>query len=84
MTYSLKEKADLDLELIKEINPTLLGKFNMYNLLAAIGVGKILNINLNVIKERAREIKGAPGRIEPGLAGQELKVVVYKPDTGGA
>lgn len=84
MTYSLKEKADLDLELIKEINPSLLGKFNMYNLLAAIGVGKILNINLDTIKERAREIKGAPGRFEPVLVGQEFKVVVDYAHTGDA
>ena len=84
MTYSLKEKADLDFELIKEINPSLLGKFNMYNLLAAIGVGKILNINLDTIKERAREIKGAPGRFEPVLAGQEFKVVVDYAHTGDA
>ncbi|MGL5458274.1 MAG: Mur ligase family protein, partial [Cetobacterium sp.] len=84
MTYSLKEKADLDLELIKDINPSLLGKFNMYNLLAAIGVGKILNINLDTIKERAREIKGAPGRFEPVLAGQEFKVVVDYAHTGDA
>lgn len=84
MTYSLKEKADLDLELIKKINPSLLGKFNMYNLLAAIGVGKLLNINLDIIKERAREIKGAPGRFEPVLAGQEFKVVVDYAHTGDA
>lgn len=84
MTYSLKEKADLDLELIKKINPSLLGKFNMYNLLAAIGVGKLLNINLDIIKERAREIKGAPGRFESVLAGQEFKVVVDYAHTGDA
>lgn len=84
LTYSLKEKADLDLDLIKEIKPSLLGKFNMYNLLAAVGVGKILNIDLNTIIKRARKIKGAPGRFEPVFAGQEFKVVVDYAHTGDA
>lgn len=84
MTYSLKKKADLDSVLIKEINPTLLGKFNMYNLLAAIGVGELLGVDLNSIKNRAREIKGAPGRFEPVFAGQSFKVVVDYAHTGDA
>lgn len=84
MTYSLKEKADLDIDLIEEIKPNLLGKFNMYNLLAAIGVGEILGIDLEVIKKRARDIKGAPGRFEPVLAGQNFKIVVDYAHTGDA
>ncbi|MDX8336991.1 UDP-N-acetylmuramoyl-L-alanyl-D-glutamate--2,6-diaminopimelate ligase [Candidatus Cetobacterium colombiensis] len=84
ITYSLKEKADLDIDLIKEIKPTLLGKFNMYNLLGAIGVGKVLEIDSEKIKERAKKIKGAPGRFEGVNAGQDFKVVVDYAHTGDA
>ena len=41
ITYSLNKDADLDSKTIKEMKPTLLGKFNMYNILVAIGVGQI-------------------------------------------
>ena len=84
MTYSLNEEADLDKSLIDEIKPSLLGKFNMYNLLAAIGVGEILGIDFEVIKNRARQVKGAPGRFEPVFIGQNFKVVVDYAHTGDA
>ncbi|MGL5971942.1 MAG: Mur ligase family protein, partial [Cetobacterium sp.] len=44
-SYSLDVAADLNLEDIKKLKPTLLGKFNMYNVLGAIGVARLLNID---------------------------------------
>ncbi|MGL4628794.1 MAG: Mur ligase family protein, partial [Cetobacterium sp.] len=84
ITYSLNKDADLDSKTIKEMKPTLLGKFNMYNILAAIGVGQILEIDLNLIKERVRNIKGAPGRFEAVSVGQDFRVIVDYAHTGDA
>ncbi|WP_047395573.1 UDP-N-acetylmuramoyl-L-alanyl-D-glutamate--2,6-diaminopimelate ligase [Cetobacterium sp. ZOR0034] len=84
ISYSLNGEADLDNKTIKEMKPTLLGKFNMYNVLAAIGVGKLLGIDSNLIKERVENIKGAPGRFEAVSVGQDFRVVVDYAHTGDA
>lgn len=84
ISYSLNGEADLDNKTIKEMKPTLLGKFNMYNVLAAIGVGKLLGIDSNLIKERVGNIKGAPGRFEAVSVGQDFRVVVDYAHTGDA
>ena len=84
ISYSLNGEADLDNKTIKEMKPTLLGKFNMYNVLAAIGVGKLLGIDFNLIKERVGNIKGAPGRFEAVSVGQDFRVVVDYAHTGDA
>ncbi|MGL4970739.1 MAG: UDP-N-acetylmuramoyl-L-alanyl-D-glutamate--2,6-diaminopimelate ligase [Cetobacterium sp.] len=84
MSYSLNKDADLDLNTIKEMKPTLLGKFNMYNILGAIGVGKLLGIDPSLIKERVGKIKGAPGRFEAVSIGQDFRVIVDYAHTGDA
>ncbi|MGL5000367.1 MAG: UDP-N-acetylmuramoyl-L-alanyl-D-glutamate--2,6-diaminopimelate ligase [Cetobacterium sp.] len=84
ISYSLDGLADLDKTIIKEMKPTLLGKFNMYNLLGAIGVGKILGINEEIIKERVKNIKSAPGRFESVSIGQDFRVIVDYAHTGDA
>ncbi|MCQ8211697.1 UDP-N-acetylmuramoyl-L-alanyl-D-glutamate--2,6-diaminopimelate ligase [Cetobacterium somerae] len=84
ITYSLNETADLDNKLIDEIKPTLLGKFNMYNLLAAIGVGKILGIDIENIKTKAKQVKGAPGRFESVPVEKNFKIIVDYAHTGDA
>ncbi|MGL4989196.1 MAG: UDP-N-acetylmuramoyl-L-alanyl-D-glutamate--2,6-diaminopimelate ligase [Cetobacterium sp.] len=83
-SYSLEISADLDLEDIKKLKPTLLGKFNMYNVLGAIGVARLLNIDEDLIKERVQKIKSAPGRFETVCAGQDFKVIVDYAHTGDA
>ncbi|MGL4909677.1 MAG: UDP-N-acetylmuramoyl-L-alanyl-D-glutamate--2,6-diaminopimelate ligase [Cetobacterium sp.] len=83
-SYSLDVAADLNLEDIKKLKPTLLGKFNMYNVLGAIGVARLLNIDENLIKERVQKIKSAPGRFETVCAGQDFKVIVDYAHTGDA
>ncbi|MGL5918094.1 MAG: UDP-N-acetylmuramoyl-L-alanyl-D-glutamate--2,6-diaminopimelate ligase [Cetobacterium sp.] len=83
-SYSLEVSADLDLEDIKKLKPALLGKFNMYNVLGAIGVARLLNIDENLIKERVQKIKSAPGRFETVCAGQNFKVIVDYAHTGDA
>lgn len=84
ISYSLNKKAQLDKEIIDEVKPKLLGKFNMYNLLGAIGVARLFGITDEEIKERVAKIKGAPGRFEPVYAGQDFKVVVDYAHTGDA
>ncbi|MGL5962707.1 MAG: UDP-N-acetylmuramoyl-L-alanyl-D-glutamate--2,6-diaminopimelate ligase [Cetobacterium sp.] len=83
-SYSLDVAADLNLEDIKKLKPTLLGKFNMYNVLGAIGVARLLNIDEDLIKERVQKIKSAPGRFETVCAGQNFKVIVDYAHTGDA
>nr|WP_307774483.1 UDP-N-acetylmuramoyl-L-alanyl-D-glutamate--2,6-diaminopimelate ligase [uncultured Cetobacterium sp.] len=84
ITYSLKEKADLDKEYLDDLEPNLLGKFNMYNLLLSIGMAKLLGVEESFIKEKVKEIKGAPGRFEPVYAGQDFKVIIDYAHTGDA
>jgi UDP-N-acetylmuramoyl-L-alanyl-D-glutamate--2,6-diaminopimelate ligase len=47
-----------------KINLSLRGKFNIYNALAAIGVGISQGIELEKIKSALEKIKGVPGRLE--------------------
>lgn len=82
--YSLKEKINLGMDLIEKIKPNLLGKFNMYNLLGAIGVARILGKKEEEIESIVRSLKGAPGRFEPVYAGQEFKIIVDYAHTGDA
>ena len=48
----------------KQFNLNLLGKFNVYNALAAIAVGITERISLDEIKMALEKIKGIPGRLE--------------------
>lgn len=84
LSYSLKSKADLDIDILNGYKPTLLGKFNMYNLLAGIGVAKILGIEEKEIAKRVSDLKGAPGRFEPVYAGQKFIAIVDYAHTGDA
>ncbi len=58
-------KADIDYPggQIKVSSP-LMGRHNLYNVLAAIAAGLALNIPPAVIKEGIAELKGVPGRLE--------------------
>lgn len=54
----------------------LLGRFNIYNALAAICVGLSQGIDLEIVKKELEKIKGIPGRMEQIDEGQDFKVFV--------
>lgn len=54
----------------------LLGEFNVYNLVGAITVGRILGLNLEQMKEAAAKINSVPGRMEFIEEGQLFKIIV--------
>lgn len=61
----------------------LLGKFNIYNFLPAIIIGRHEGIELNEIKEIAKKIPGIPGRMEFIKEGQSFQIIVdyaYEPE----
>lgn len=60
----------------QEFNLNLLGKFNVYNALAAICVGLSQNISLEKIRQALRKFKSMPGRMEKIEAGQDFLVFV--------
>lgn len=56
-------------------NIKLLGKFNVYNCLAAIGVALSQEVELETCKRALEEMEGIPGRMEKVIS-QPFKVVV--------
>jgi UDP-N-acetylmuramoyl-L-alanyl-D-glutamate--2,6-diaminopimelate ligase len=72
ITFSIKDVQDIEIEEDETrfaFNATrfttkLAGRFNIYNALAAISVGKAYNINLEICKKALEKAKGIPGRME--------------------
>jgi len=77
LTYGLENAADLNAIHIEHhadcsvfeldgrrfrLNPK--GRFNIYNVLAAIGTAKVLGLNIANIQEAVKNISGVPGRIQ--------------------
>jgi len=58
-----------------QLNLQLLGGFNIYNALAAIGVGLSQEISLETCKSAVEKIEGIPGRMEEVIS-QPFKVFV--------
>lgn len=54
----------------------LLGRFNLMNILGAIGGGIQLGLDIKTILERLKGLKGVPGRFETVDRGQNFMVVV--------
>ena len=54
----------------------LLGRFNLMNILGAIGGGIQLGLDIETILERLKGLKGVPGRFETVDRGQNFMVVV--------
>ncbi|MDA8233503.1 MAG: UDP-N-acetylmuramoyl-L-alanyl-D-glutamate--2,6-diaminopimelate ligase [Clostridia bacterium] len=52
------------------------GMFSVYNALAAIAVGFVEGIDLQIIKEALEGLKGVAGRFEPVDEGQDFAVIV--------
>jgi UDP-N-acetylmuramoyl-L-alanyl-D-glutamate--2,6-diaminopimelate ligase len=67
-----------------QINLPLLGKFNIYNSLAALSVAFSQNINLETAKRALEKFRGVPGRMEKIDQGQDFEVIVdyaHSPDS---
>lgn len=66
-----------------DLRSPLLGRHNLYNLLAAVGVGGALGIPLRVALEALATLRHIPGRLEQVACGQPFEVVVdyaHSPD----
>lgn len=66
------------------VNLPLIGRFNVYNALAAAALGLSQGVELEVIKDALEAFEGVPGRMERVAAGQDFKVVVDFAHTAGA
>ncbi|MCR8660075.1 UDP-N-acetylmuramoyl-L-alanyl-D-glutamate--2,6-diaminopimelate ligase [Paenibacillus endoradicis] len=67
-----------------ELSTKLIGKFNVYNLLAAISAVIPEGLTLNQIKEAIEGVEGVPGRFEAVQQGQPFAVIVdyaHTPDS---
>lgn len=89
LKYGIREKADIrayDIEGSKftvntpigttTVHIQLPGEHNVYNALAAIGVGITQGIALEVIRDGISQLKNVPGRFERIETGQPFSVVV--------
>lgn len=54
----------------------LLGRFNVCNLLAAIGTALALNIDARVVAEAVKTVSAPPGRLQQMIAPDGLRVIV--------
>jgi UDP-N-acetylmuramyl-tripeptide synthetase len=59
-----------------EINTALIGRHNIYNILAAVSFGISQNIGLDLIKQGIESLISVPGRLETIDLGQSFKVFV--------
>ncbi|MBJ6363153.1 UDP-N-acetylmuramoyl-L-alanyl-D-glutamate--2,6-diaminopimelate ligase [Paenibacillus sp. GCM10012307] len=59
-----------------EITMQMVGKFNIYNALAAITAGLIEGIPLGQLKRSLESVSGVPGRVEAVDGGQPFAVIV--------
>lgn len=67
-----------------DIRSHLIGKFNVYNMLAATGAALAKDIPLITIKEALENVLGVHGRFEPVKVGQPFAVIVdyaHTPDS---
>ena len=62
----------------------ILGRYNVYNVLGAIFIALLLGIEKEIVLERIKELKGAPGRYELVNCGQNFTVIVDYSHTGDA
>jgi len=59
-----------------EISTPLIGRFNVENLLAAVGAGLALGIPEKALVRGLGSLRGVPGRLERVMAGQDFTVIV--------
>lgn len=65
-----------------EVRSPLVGRVNVYNILAAIGAAQGLSIETPAIEKGIRDLANVPGRFERVDAGQQFLVVVDYAHTG--
>lgn len=58
------------------LESNLIGRHNLYNILAAIGVSHTLGLNGEQVRQGVRALKGVPGRFERVEMGQDFAVMV--------
>lgn len=61
---------------IEKVKFSLLGDFNLYNTLGAIGIALKIGISMDEVIKKIPNIKAAPGRFESLNCGQDYKVIV--------
>jgi UDP-N-acetylmuramoyl-L-alanyl-D-glutamate--2,6-diaminopimelate ligase len=59
-----------------EVHTSLMGKPNLYNIGAAIGVAIALGIPAGAVQSGIQKLRNVPGRFEPVSAGQQFRVIV--------
>ncbi|HET7827447.1 MAG TPA: UDP-N-acetylmuramyl-tripeptide synthetase, partial [Candidatus Saccharimonadales bacterium] len=59
-----------------DIHCRLPGRFNVYNSLAAVSVGRLLGLNKNQIEQGIAKLEGVLGRMTAVQAGQDFNVLV--------
>ncbi|WP_320047149.1 UDP-N-acetylmuramoyl-L-alanyl-D-glutamate--2,6-diaminopimelate ligase [uncultured Ilyobacter sp.] len=86
MSRTLKtQKIKLSFENFKrDLDIKLQGKFNIYNLLSAVGVAMRLGLSMEEIVDKLENLESAPGRFECIEAGQDFMVVVDYAHTADA
>ncbi|MFG6497450.1 UDP-N-acetylmuramoyl-L-alanyl-D-glutamate--2,6-diaminopimelate ligase [Fictibacillus sp. UD] len=68
----------------REVTLKLIGKFSVYNVLAATTACLLSGLELDQILSTLQEVSGVPGRFEPVIAGQDFTVIVdysHTPDS---
>lgn len=63
---------------------SLLGRFNLYNILGALAIARAHKVDFVTIKEALAEVEGVPGRMEFINEGQDFEVIVdfaHTPDS---
>ena len=58
------------------VRTSLMGKPNLFNMGAAIGVGVALGVPSDAIRRGLEQLRNVPGRFEPVIAGQPFRVIV--------
>ena len=89
ITYGLRDEADHVARDIEESNQeikfkleeynfkiNILGRFNLYNVLPAIIVSRLFNIDNEKIQEGLQKLKKIPGRMEEIIEGQDFRIFV--------
>ena len=66
------------------IESSLVGRYNIYNILAAVGLGIALGFSGEAIAAGIRQMKAVPGRMEKVDAGQPFGVLVDYAHTEGS
>ncbi|WP_077326007.1 UDP-N-acetylmuramoyl-L-alanyl-D-glutamate--2,6-diaminopimelate ligase [Virgibacillus siamensis] len=67
-----------------QVNSKLVGKFNIYNMLAASAAAIAANVPLSAIKDALEQVKGVSGRFQPVEGDHDFAVIVdyaHTPDS---